>query len=118
MPRTRQPSDAHSEAHHLPNVPIEPCVLHPHLQGFPFDDFDLNDVMLPESEGDFGYPSDDDELDEEEIVTETGFGSVIGERTVPAVYPLMESSHCLAVKSNLRVQKAAAVQMQSQLALA
>lgn len=30
----------------------------------------------------------------------------------------MESSHCLAVNSNLRVQKAAAIQMQSQLALA
>lgn len=49
-------------------------------QGFPFDDFDLHDVMLPEDEGDFGYPSDDDVIDEEEIVTETGFGSVIGER--------------------------------------
>ncbi len=50
------------------------------VQGFPFDDFDLHDVMLPEDEGDFGYPSDDDEIDEEEVVTETGFGSVIGER--------------------------------------
>ena len=50
------------------------------LQGFPFDDFDLHDVMLPEDEGDFGYASDDDEIDEEEVVTETGFGSVIGER--------------------------------------
>lgn len=50
------------------------------MQGFPFDDFDLHDVMLPEDEGDFGYPSDDDDLDEEEIVTETGFGSVIGAR--------------------------------------
>jgi hypothetical protein len=49
------------------------------LQGFPFDDFDLHDVMLPEDEGDFGYASDDDEIDEEEVVTETGFGSVIGE---------------------------------------
>lgn len=50
------------------------------MQGFPFDDFDLHDVMLPEDEGDFGYASDDDEIDEEEVVTETGFGSVIGER--------------------------------------
>ena len=52
------------------------------MQGFPFDDFDLHDVMLPEDEGDFGYASDDDEIDEEEVVTETGFGSVIGERLV------------------------------------
>ena len=50
------------------------------MQGFPFDDFDLHDVMLPEDEGDFGYASDDDEIDEEEVVTETGFGSVIGDR--------------------------------------
>ena len=56
-------------------------------QGFPFDDFDLNDVMLPEGEGDFGYASDDDAIDEEEIVTETGFGSVIGARQAPAAAP-------------------------------
>lgn len=46
-------------------------------KGFPFDGFKLEDVMLPEDE-DMGIPSEDDEDDEEEIQTETGFGSVIG----------------------------------------
>jgi translation initiation factor 3 subunit B len=54
-------------------------------KGFPFDDFDLHDVMLPEDEGDFGYASDDDEIDEEEVVTETGFGSVIVVDNLPKV---------------------------------
>jgi hypothetical protein len=64
------------------------------LQGFPFDDFDLHDVMLPEDEGDFGYASDDDEIDEEEVVTETGFGSVIGERlSMHHAVPLLQ---CIA----------------------
>ena len=34
--------------------------------------------MLPEGE-DMGIPSDDDSIGEDEIETETGFGSVIGE---------------------------------------
>lgn len=37
----------------------------------------MEDVMLPEDD-DMGIPSDDDEDDEEEIQTETGFGSVVG----------------------------------------
>ncbi len=47
-------------------------------KGFPFDGFKVEDVMLPEDD-DMGIPSEDDEDDEEEIQTETGFGSVIGE---------------------------------------
>lgn len=47
-------------------------------KGFPFDGFDLADVMLPEDD-DMGILSEDDNDDEEEIQTETGFGSVIGE---------------------------------------
>ncbi len=46
-------------------------------KGFPLGDFNLDDVMLPEGE-DFGVPSDDDSIGDEEIETETGFGSVIG----------------------------------------
>jgi translation initiation factor 3 subunit B len=45
--------------------------------GFPFEGFDLEELILPEGE-DFGIRSDDDEGDEEELETETGFGSVIG----------------------------------------
>ena len=47
-------------------------------KGFPLGDFNLEDVMLPEGE-DFGIASDDDSIGDEEIETETGFGSVIGE---------------------------------------
>ena len=47
-------------------------------QGFPFGDFDVEDVMLPEGD-DMGIASDDDEQhQEEEVPTESGFGSVIG----------------------------------------
>ena len=48
------------------------------LQGFPFGDFNLEDVMLPEDD-DMGIPSDDDEDLEDEVTTETGFGCVVGE---------------------------------------
>jgi len=47
------------------------------LQGFPFGDFDLEDVMLPEDD-DMGIPSDDDDDLEEEVQTESGFGCVVG----------------------------------------
>jgi hypothetical protein len=50
------------------------------LQGFPFGDFNLEDVMLPEDD-DMGIPSDDDEDLEDEVTTETGFGCVVGEWT-------------------------------------
>lgn len=46
-------------------------------KGFP--DCDVNEIMVPDDAGDLGYPSDDDEVDEEEIATESGFECVIGE---------------------------------------
>lgn len=49
-------------------------------KGFPFGDFDLADVMLPEND-DMGIPSDSDEDgQEEDIQTATGFGNVLGAR--------------------------------------
>lgn len=47
------------------------------MQGFPFEGFHIEDVMLPEDD-DLGIPSDDEEEGEEEIQTETGFGCVVG----------------------------------------
>lgn len=47
-------------------------------KGFPLGEFNLDDVMLPDGK-DFGVESDDDSIADEEIETETGFGSVIGE---------------------------------------
>jgi hypothetical protein len=47
-------------------------------KGFPFDNFDMADVMLPEEDADMGIPSEDDDDDEEEVEAESGFGSVIG----------------------------------------
>lgn len=49
-------------------------------RGFPFEGFQLEDVMLPEDD-DMGIPSEDEVDDEEELETETGFGSVIGEHS-------------------------------------
>jgi translation initiation factor 3 subunit B len=45
--------------------------------GFPYENFDLEELILPEDD-DMGIRSDDDEEEEEELETETGFGSVIG----------------------------------------
>lgn len=47
-------------------------------RGFPFGDFDLADVMLPDGD-DMGIPSDAEE-EEEEMQTESGFANVLGER--------------------------------------
>ena len=52
-------------------------------KGFPFEGFQLEDVMLPEDDV-MGIPSDDDLEDEEEIESESGFGSVIGTAVVAA----------------------------------
>jgi hypothetical protein len=46
--------------------------------GFPFENFDLLELILPDGE-DFGIRSDDDDESEGEVETDTGFGSVIGE---------------------------------------
>jgi translation initiation factor 3 subunit B len=52
-------------------------------RGFPFGDFDVADVMLPDGD-DMGIPSDDEE--EEEIVeTETGFGNIVVVDNIPEV---------------------------------
>eukprot|EP00877_Chromochloris_zofingiensis_P000044 jgi/Chrzof1/1003/Cz01g36140.t1 len=52
--------------------------------GFPFEGFDLEELILPDGD-DMGFRSDDDDIDEEEIETETGFGSVIVVDDLPDV---------------------------------
>ena len=47
-------------------------------RGFPFGDFDVEDVMLPDGD-DMGIPSDESDSGEPAPSAETGFGSVIGE---------------------------------------
>eukprot|EP00887_Chlorella_sp_A99_P002372 scaffold10.g2372.t1 len=56
--------------------------------GFPFGDFDVEDVMLPEGD-DMGIPSDDEEAGKEEadLPQESGFGSVIVVDNLPQVPP-------------------------------
>lgn len=62
-------------------------------RGFPFDpEFRMEDVMLPEND-DMDIASEDDEVAEEEIQTETGFGSVIGITRNSAAAP--PPSYCL-----------------------
>ena len=48
-------------------------------RGFPFGDFDVEDVMLPDEGADMGIPSDESDSGEVAPSAETGFGSVIGE---------------------------------------
>ena len=45
--------------------------------GFPLEDFDLKDLVLPKDD-EFGVHSDEEEIDEDDVETESGFGSVIG----------------------------------------
>lgn len=45
--------------------------------GFPYEGFDVEELILPDGE-DMGIKSDDDDDEEEELESETGFGSVIG----------------------------------------
>jgi hypothetical protein len=51
---------------------------------FPFGDFDVEDVMLPEGD-DMGIPSDESDT-EPEVQAETGFGAVIGECARPVLF--------------------------------
>lgn len=44
---------------------------------FPLEDFDLGAVHLPPDD-DMGVPSEDDEENEADVQTDTGFGSVLG----------------------------------------
>ena len=52
-------------------------------RGFPFGDFDVADVMLPDGDT-MGIPSDDEE-EEELIETETGFGHIVVVDNIPQV---------------------------------
>jgi hypothetical protein len=63
-----------------PLRPDEEKIYEGQPKGFPLGDYKtyLEDIMLPEGD-DLGIPSDDDSIGEDEIETETGFGSVIGE---------------------------------------
>lgn len=46
-------------------------------KGFPFGDFNLEDVMLPEDDN-MGIESEDEEETEAEVETESGFGNILG----------------------------------------
>lgn len=52
-------------------------------RGFPFGDFDIADVMLPDGDT-MGIPSDDEE-EEELVETETGFGHIVVVDNIPQV---------------------------------
>jgi translation initiation factor 3 subunit B len=52
-------------------------------RGFPFGDFDVADVMLPDGD-DMGIPSDDEEEDVS-IETESGFGNIVVVDNIPQV---------------------------------
>lgn len=59
-------------------TPAEEKMFEGQPRGFPFGDFDLADVMLPE-EDDMGIPSGSDDEQEEDLQTDSGFGNVLGE---------------------------------------
>jgi len=52
--------------------------------GFPYDGFDLEELILPDGD-DMGIPSDDEDVQEEETDFESGFGSVIVVDNLPVV---------------------------------
>ncbi|KAK9801869.1 hypothetical protein WJX73_004633 [Symbiochloris irregularis] len=66
-------------------------------KGFPFDDFALEDVMLPEND-DMDIASEDDSDEEEEIETESGFGSIVVVDNLPKVPPEKHEKLCSVVK--------------------
>lgn len=47
-------------------------------EGFPYENYELEDITVPEGD-DMGIPDVNDAGDEEDVETETGFGSLIGE---------------------------------------
>lgn len=57
--------------------PDEAALFRGQPKDFPFGDFRVEDVMLPEGD-DMGIPSDDDDIDEDTIEQETGFETVVG----------------------------------------
>lgn len=59
-------------------------------KGFPFGNFNVEDVMLPEGD-DMGIPSEDEAEEEQEIQSESGFGNVICASVVGGVGGLMRS---------------------------
>lgn len=46
-------------------------------EGFPYENYDLEDIEVPEGD-DMGIPDVNDAGDEEDVETESGFGSLIG----------------------------------------
>ena len=46
--------------------------------GFPFESCDIMDVILPKGD-DLGIKSEDEDIGEADVRTESGFGSVVGE---------------------------------------
>lgn len=68
-------------------------------KGFPFEGFDIEELILPEGE-DFGIRSDDDDIEEDDLEAETGFGSVIGMLQVRVVRRCTwaKRSSCLQVQ--------------------
>ena len=52
--------------------------------GFPYEGFDLEELILPDGD-DMGIPSDDEDVQEEETDFESGFGSVIGAGNLSAL---------------------------------
>lgn len=83
-----------------PLRPDEEKIYEGQPKGFPLGDYKtyLEDIMLPEGD-DLGIPSDDDSIGEDEIETETGFGSVIGELT------LMDSGQVAVFRNSLALSK-------------
>ncbi|PNW85513.1 hypothetical protein CHLRE_03g190100v5 [Chlamydomonas reinhardtii] len=57
--------------------------LYPDLpQGFPYDNFDLEELILPPGD-DMGIKSDDDDVRDEDVQTQSGFGSCIVIQNLP-----------------------------------
>lgn len=66
-------------------------------EGFPFENFDLMDVAIS-GDDDMGIASDSDDVDEGELETESGFGSVIVVGNLPVVPPEKYEKLCAVIR--------------------
>ena len=61
--------------------------------GFPYENFDVKELILPDGDN-MGINSDDDDIDVEEIETASGFGNIIGDHRSPFLAAFLPRAAC------------------------
>lgn len=76
--------------------------------GFPYEGFELEELILPSGD-DMGIRSDEDDVKEEDVQTESGFGSVVGGQSMQRQRPGASATAAVLWCGEVRVVAAAAV---------